>query len=220
MRRQYPTNFQRIGQLQTTMSMNMEQNIPGGELTVPIVGIPRGGTTMVAKVVESLGINLGPKEDLDKYTMEDQTIHSPEWEKQLRYIQKRNDEHPIWGWKDPTGISSVQRILFALRNPHIIVVFRDMLATIQGEMRFDISVNPDVTRPFNDLTEQTLNWWRDNFRFIENTKFPTLLVSYERAVINPGLFIKEVAQFLEVAITPEQTARAMSLISPTGGYAK
>lgn len=210
--------FKRIGKLKVTMTLNGDKALPGPELTVPIIGIPRGGTTMVAKVVEALGIPLGPKEDLERFNMEDQTMHVEAWDTQVRCLRERNNTHAIWGWKDPTGVTSVQRIIFALRNPHIVIVFRDMLATLQAEMRYDVEFHPETSRPFDTVIEQTLNWWNDNFRFIRNVHVPMLLVSYERALINPELFIEEIAVFLRVNLTPLQMEKAKSCINLKGGY--
>jgi len=188
------------------------------EMTIVIVGVPRGGTTMVAAVVDSLGIDLGPREELNKFHFEDQTMNQPHPKQRHEYITKRNSEHPIWGWKDPIGIVPLQEMIFALRNPRVIVVSRDTLASIQGEMRFD-KVN-EVAHPktLPDLVEQTMQWQEQNWKFVLRTTVPTLLVSYERALVDRKLFLHELSGFLGMNLRPEQLNTAMDCISPTGGY--
>lgn len=214
-----PNRFQRVGELSTTMALNEGRGPTGtGVMTVPIVGIPRGGTTLVAAVVDALGIFLGPIEELTEYHFEDQTMHSPDLKTQYECVRKRNAQYRTWGWKDPTGIASVQNIVFALRNPHVIVVFRDTLATLQGEMRFDKAYEVDPPRTFEQLIDYALRWRDANLQFILRTQFPTLLVSYERALVNPQLFLIELERFLELKPTAEQKIEALARISATGGY--
>jgi hypothetical protein len=55
-------------------------------------------------------------------------------------------------------------------------------------------------------------------RYITNTQFPIYLVSYERAINNPELFIYELEVFLQLKPTEEQRAEAVSRISRSGGY--
>lgn len=208
--------FMRIGELATSVVLNHEQGVGHEEMTVSIVGVPRGGTTMVAAAVDAMGINLGPPEDLREYHFEDQTMHSPYLEVQYECVKQRNQERSVWGWKDPTGIDSLQRILFALRNPHIILVFRDILATIQGELRFDKVHEVDPPRTFEQLSTTFLQWWSKNLEFANRTQFPSMLVSYERVMLHPVNFVSELAGFLGVQIAETQVV--LERISRDGGY--
>lgn len=212
------SRFQRIGELSTSMVLNSNRSSNCGVMTIPIVGVPRGGTTLVAAVAHALGVYLGPLEDLTEYHFEDQTMHSPNLDIQYRGVQRRNRDYKIWGWKDPIGIASVQSIVFALRNPHVIIVFRDWLASIQGEMRFDKNYEVDPPRTFQELIESTSLWWDANMRFLSRTQFPTMLVSYERVLSNPDLFIVELERFLHLKPSDEQRTEARARISQSGGY--
>lgn len=193
---------------------------PGPVMTIPIVGVPRGGTTLVAAVVHALGVDIGPVKDLAEFTFEDQTMNKAEFGLQLSYITKRNRERKIWGWKNPTAVVSIRSLFFCLRNPRMIVVFRDIMASIDSEMRFDEAKNIEPRRTFPDLAKATLNWWNDNMEFVSQTTFPVLLVSYERALQMPEVFIHDVSAFL--GITPDHNTKleAIARINPHGGYLK
>jgi len=79
--------FERIGkEITTSLVLNYDPESRHEEMTVPIAGVPRGGTTMVAAAVDALGIDLGPLEDLKNFHFEDQTMHSPDLNVQYRYI--------------------------------------------------------------------------------------------------------------------------------------
>ena len=173
---------------------------------------------MVAAAVDALGIDLGPPAELARFTFEDQSMITADMGMQLSYVMKRNRERLIWGWKYPTTILSVQSLFFALRNPRMIVVCRDICASIDGEMRFDENNGIVPARRFVDLAQATLNWWTGNLNFIVNTSFPLLIVSYERAIHEPEVFIHQLAAFLGIDLTPEMTREALSRINPHGGY--
>ena len=220
--------FERYGEIATSIVLNPPT--PSETMTVAIAGVPRGGTSMVAAVAEALGVDLGPREELDSDHYEDRIMRNPTnhvveatgiapfFVQQATYISQRNHEKAIWGWKNPVGIKSIISLLPILRNPRVIIVFRDMIASIQGEMRFESSGGVTSPRVFPTILEQTQNWLKDNVDFIFQAECPTMLVSYERALNNPELFVTELAAFLSMIPTAEQTAEALSRINPKGGY--
>ena len=208
--------FARYGSPHPTLVVNPAPPTP--RMTVPIVGVPRGGTTMVAAVVHALGMDLGPTKDLAEHTFEDQGMTNPDIGLLLSYIARRNREREVWGWKDPSAVTKIQSIFFALRNPRMVLVFRDMIATIDSEMRFDVAKNIQPQRTFSDLSQATVNWWVDNMTFIGKTSFPTLMVSYERVLRRPDLFVRDLGAFLGITPTHEQLQEALARINPDGGY--
>ncbi len=187
-------------------------------MTVLIVGVPRGGTTMAAAVVDALGVDLGPAKDLYAFTFEDQGMTKADPGLQLSYIRQRNRERKVWGWKMPTAISSIRENFHALQQPRMIMVFRDVVASIDGEMRFDVEKKTLPLRTFADLAEVTLKWWTNNMEFIATTAMPMLLVSYERALQSPESFIHSVAAFLGIVPPPEMVQEALARVNTCGGY--
>lgn len=209
--------FQRHGDPRPCLTINPEP--PTAQMTVPIVGVPRGGTTMVAAVVHAMGVDLGPAKDLAAFTFEDQAMNHINASLLLAYIAKRNCEHEVWGWKDPLGMSGIRSIFFALRSPRVIVVFRDMAATLEAELRFDATNGIMPARHFASLARGTLQWWTDNMNFIADAILtPMLLVSYEGALRMPDIFVRETADFLGITLTHEIREEALARISPSGGY--
>ena len=209
-------DFYRHGKPRPCLQLNPET--PCSMMTVPIVGVPRGGTTMVAAVVHSLGVDLGPAKDLAEFTFEDQSMNRADPGLELSYIKQRNHEANIWGWKNPAALQSIRPLFFSLRKPRLIMVFRDVMATMDGEMRFDEEHGVEPRRAFCDLAQATANWWAENMAFITQTTFPTLLVSYEHAIRAPETFIHALADFLGITPTHEQMTEAMARINPNGGY--
>lgn len=211
--------FERIGIAKSCLTINEPtENLPGGDRTVVIAGIPRGGTTMVAAATEALGVYLGPEEDLKNFTFEDQTMNSPYLDVQHNHIKEMDKEYSVWGWKDPGAIHPLNEIGHALRNPRVILVFRDMLASVQGEIRFDEA--NEISRNFHDLIDNTMARYDRNWLFAKRTRLPLLLVSYERAINNREEFVDELINFIGIEPQQEQRVAAINRISQEGGYYK
>lgn len=210
--------WERIGEASPVMVVNEPDNTGGHNKTVVIGGIPRGGTTMVAATVDALGVYLGPEEDLKlKNCFEDQTMNSPYLDVQHDYIKKNDNNHAVWGWKDPGVIHPLNELGHALRGPRVMIVFRDMLASIQGEMRFDIKNGIDP-RSYDSLVENTMNRYADIWKFSQRTRLPLMLISYERAINNREDFVDQVIDFIGLQVTPDQRQEAIDRIAPDGGY--
>ena len=182
-------------------SMSLNPSPRQETMTVAIAGVPRGGTTMVAAVVDALGVDLGPEDDLRKYTFEDQTMNLPFRAEQYEYIKQRNAEHNTWGWKDPGAVKPFSELAHALRNPRIIIVFRDILSSIMGEMTADKVLESPI-RPFSTLIEDAIDRQEQNLTFSRRTLIPTLLVSYEKCLLDRNRFLDELIEFLGLNPSP------------------
>ena len=93
--------------------------------TFIVFGVPRGGTTMVARVVEKLGVVMGTKLPLnyedDEFNydkMSDEIKQDPEQMARglMRAINRRNNRFDIWGWKYPRAHLYLPKIIKHVRN--------------------------------------------------------------------------------------------------------
>jgi hypothetical protein len=116
------------------------------ERTVIVLGMPRGGTSMVAGSLRLLGVPMGDRlepsnqEDLDILDLvaslqplygEDGKPITENFDRLRALIAGRNEERPFWGWKDPNAHVYISELMPVLRNPHFVVVFRDHFAAAQ-----------------------------------------------------------------------------------------
>ena len=192
--------------------------------TVVIFGAARGGTTMVARVVQSLGIYLGDDigvnfED-DAFNLQRlQLFPSKEPEalkaSLLQTIQERNQVRDVWGWKYPNAARYLPLILPALRQPRFICVFRDCISTSSRMLGPKMSKGQDPL----DALDVNLNIQRENLRLIRNSKVPSFLCSYEKAISDPRDFVKTLANFVGVDFNKRIVKAAVEQIVP-GGYLK
>lgn len=183
--------------------------------TVVCFGTPRGGTSMVAGTIAGLGVFMGPdlpkniedpmfNPDVDKaLSMEDFKARLPD------VIAQRNNAHRVWGWKYPRANRYVEEILPQLRNPHLVLVYRDPVpATARAKPEDDRAV-------FRELRRR-LRMEMDNLQIAQRAKCPTLMVSYERASRNPEEFIAQLAEFLQLT-PPDDLGPLLAFMEP-GSY--
>tara|TARA_Y100000385_G_C12822413_1_gene520953 strand:+ start:53 stop:739 length:687 start_codon:yes stop_codon:yes gene_type:complete len=209
---------------QVTFMLNIiEQNISEepSKKTLILFGNPRGGTTMIANVVRSMGIFLG--DDLP-VNLEDSgfnwdvlTKQNPNWGRNQKLstiqqlIEKRNTDHDIWGWKYPRSDRFLEEISSNLINPMLICVFRDIVATTWRNV---------VRRgqPPINLMQNALNLQASNLNLIEKSGIPSLLISYEKAISDPLQLTSSLNQFMNLNLTEDQLKLSSTMVNPELGY--
>ncbi|PHR59692.1 MAG: hypothetical protein COA47_09340 [Robiginitomaculum sp.] len=194
--------------------------------TVIVLGAARGGTSMVAGLVRLLGISMG--ERIDPPTNEDLDFiegrepltaipdakhpeHEQVLQRLLQLVKTRNQQHSIWGWKDPLGFVYIAPLLAHIRNPHLVVVFRDF---------YSISAR-ELTDTHTDTLE-TLSRAQNNYAWLlevlKRREAPALLTGYEKAILHPEQFATDLCEFLGMEAKPEFLQAAREFIEPGRGH--
>jgi len=159
--------------------------------TYAIFGTRRGGTSMVAGVARALGLDLGNVGQ--RKNNEDPRFQNRPLPQMREAIETRNGESDVWGWKFPAAGSYLPELSNSLRNPYLIVVYRDPVAAALSQARRDRAFNRRSTRLA--LHESSANN-AVNTGLALATDRPCLLVSNERAVTDPEGLIDDIAAFL------------------------
>lgn len=152
--------------------------------TVVIFGVTHGGTTMVAGIVQRCGVDLGP--DLP-HNLEDQAFAYRPLDEMVQTIRERN-QGGVWGWKFPRAASYLSQIHGELRNPHYIVVWRDIKAIAARSVR--------KGEPVIESLQWAHGVQAQNIRTLQDLPGPALLISYEKAVLDPVGLAEQVQEFL------------------------
>ncbi len=194
------------------LTLRMPPNGPpaaDAPITVIVSGVGRSGTSMTAAVISALGIPMGKTEN-------EAVFEDKEFIAALLYfdggllralIDKRNKEIARWGFKFP----SLQNHLFPhqlvrFRNPYLIVVTRDPVATASRATISDPEEGSEA-EAFYNVSQQAF----DMMHFVRKVKYPTLLLSYEKFVAFPEKTVDGIAHFCGLKV--EQTARAKALLA-------
>lgn len=183
--------------------------------TYIVMGVSRGGTTMVAGVANRLGLDLGAGyghtfED-PRFNLNEIAQQVPGRETRLDVIRasvaERNGEAAVWGWKFPNAYRYLEDVIPVVRRPHLVVVCRDTAAVVGRGRRAGEEVRSALVR--------TARMNLRNMRLLETLDLPGLVVSYERALARPLDFTTELADYLGLD-HPTDTRWYESYISP--GY--
>ena len=194
--------------------------------TFIIFGIPRGGTTMIARVAEQLGVGMGSglpsnyEDDEFNYDkMSDALKEDPKLMARalLRAINRRNGRHDVWGWKYPRAHLYLPLIIKQVRNPHLICVLRDPVASsLRPLSRKRVQKEGKAQLPTR-VIKQHLTWQLKNIEQIHKFNKPTFLCSYEKAILDPPGFVADLSAFIDLRKDQQSLNEAVQQIRP-GGY--
>lgn len=183
------------------------------EYTVVMIGMPRGGTTMVAGVAQRLGLNIG--ENLG-FNLEDEDFDRKTMAHMRAAAAARDGRMPVWGWKFPTASNYLEKLLPHLRNPRLVVVWRDPLTAAMRsvEQLMDQGL-PEVAQTKRSLNavETMVNRQMNNLSLLRTVNVPALLASYEKSLRRPQEFIEQFASFLGLPV-PADTADILKFMEP------
>jgi hypothetical protein len=166
---------------------------PEAQRTYVILGTRRGGTSMVAGVARALGLDLGDVGE--RKNNEDPRFQNRHVEKMRQTIDLRNSRADVWGWKYPAAGNYLPDVWAKLRNPHLIIVYRDPVAAAVSQSRYDRTQAARTVRL--SLHESNANC-NLNMGLALAVDRPCLLVSHERASRDPDALITDTAKFLHV----------------------
>lgn len=162
--------------------------------TVIVLGIPRGGTSMVAGIVAKLGIYMGSEYKLAPFYENHELgicIKERDKAKARKIVAINNDRYPTWGIKVLPRGWPFWFIRPIFREPVYIVVFRDVFAIAK---RNTVSMNSSLFKEM--FIANFLNFCL--LGFLAFTKRPALILSYEKALLRPEDTVQGFATFLGI----------------------
>ena len=193
-----------------TLVLNARDSGPD-QKTVVVLGVARGGTTMVASVLHSLGVYMG---DRLGPVMEDaalsEAVEKGRRRDFRRIVADRDARYDVWGWKRPSAFRYRRVWSKAFRNPHVIAIYRDPFA-IANRNRISMmkEVWSGLDAATHDLGKLT--------RCVRALDCPVMLCSYEKALQEPGRFVEEIDRFLDLNAESRWDA-AVGAMSPDQRY--
>ena len=165
---------------------------------------------MVAALLRDAGIPMG--ERFHEAAVEDVEIGAVLRQSDRRYllefIARRNSQHERWGFKIPDihGLLRYPEVAH-FRNPHLIIIFRDPVAI---SLRRTLS---DYQQPMRMLTETTSSI-HNLVQFFGHTSCPAMLLSYEKALIFPDVFVKSMTDFCALPADATSRRRMLRQVTP------
>lgn len=180
--------------------------------TVVVLGVERGGTSMVAGIIRALGVDMGKKVGLNH---EDPLFLSEDTAVLANRIRTRNRENSVWGFKVPKSANFLAFYEEHLRRPYYIIIHRNALAIADSWVQRGAGNALDVI-------EHTIRYHTQILDHCRKTKRPVLMLNYERCVSSEeGKLdaVRTIADFLDIELTDELRERAEAMITGDGkGY--
>lgn len=186
---------------------------PGAPRTAVVLGVARGGTSMVSGVLRGLGVFMGDNLGFNHEDGQIQRIvRQQAFDRFGEIAQNRNRRHPLWGFKFPEASLVMDRFHPELNNPHYLFVVRHPLAR-------GMSVVTRTGGQLSDAVVEALDSYRSIFDFLASVDAPALLINYEQATAEAADCVAQIADFLGIEPTPERLDKAVSMIVDQGaGY--
>jgi len=180
------------------------------EKTLLITGLARSGTSMLAALLQASGVWLGDHvyEPINEDAEIAQMLQARDFTRLDELIERQNASTPIWGFKMPDlhlflQHDEVQRF----RNPHLIAIFRDPVAVAA---RNALSEHYDGEQAMIEAISAMYSLTQ----FVRASRMPYLLLSYEKAVVFPRIFIDNVLSFCGIALDAAQRNELLRHVQP------
>ena len=178
--------------------------------TLIVTGPHRSGTSLVAAILQRAGVFIGSEVNDIVYEDEevDRTLVSGDAAALRRLITERDAAHQVWGFKIPMLCRDLPRERLSwFTNPHLIVMFRDPVAMA---VRTAVSEYQDPVQSLRHASAEQ----NSMFTFVDTLDCPTVLLSYEKALMMPEPFIDAVVRFCGSAPDPNVRSGFVSIIEP------
>jgi hypothetical protein len=181
---------------------------PPDERTFVVIGLARGGTTMVARLLEAFGVHMG--DEADNPVVEDRRMAAAiedGGDAAVRAVVADYDaHHAVWGFKRPNVFRALDAQNLPFRNPHFVVVVRDPLA-IANRNRISMFKDPLV-----DMAD-SVELMADLVRFVDAQRaHPMFLLSFDKSLMNVRSLVGDMADFAGVELTQPMRRRALKSI--------
>ncbi len=177
--------------------------------TIVIVGVARGGTSIVAGALHHLGLFLG--DEVRAPVFEDIRLsiafENRSKEAFSEVISDYNQRYMIWGWKRPSSLNHLPYVAESIRNPYFIFLFKDIFSIANRNaisMKMGIKVG----------LQQAIDGYSKIVQFIAETAHPALLVSSDKVIRHREVLIDALCQFASIKASSKQRDEALAFISP------
>jgi len=185
----------------------MECFLSGKKKTVVVIGVERGGTSMVAGVLRALGVFMGARTGRNHENPSFQHERLQDLQREIKFL---NTQHDTWGFKYPRASLMLDFYSEHLRNPVFILVTRNIASVVDSW----------CARGTNDPIDTALHaieYYNSALGAMREKQCPAIVVNYEQACRSPVAFIKTLINFLEIEVPMKNLREANEMVTGDGG---
>lgn len=176
---------------------------------IVVVGVARGGTSMIAGSMAHLGIFMGNKSSPPVFedVQLSKLFEDRDFVGVKKLVNQYNERYGLWGWKRPSSINYLDEVHFLLNSPRYIFVYKDIMSIAQ---RNAISMLSELISGM----QSPIDGYKKTLDFILKNKPRAMLVSYEKVMSDPFNFLKELKNFSGINPSEVNFNSAIEFISP------
>ena len=176
--------------------------------TVMVFGVGRGGTSAVSGMLRELGLSMGDglhplKHEWSPLAYDGDAI---DIDSSAMTIAAMNAKHLHWGWKSPRDIFSLDKYLHLLRNPRVVIVFRNMLDNLVSAARHDAMDLPPLADGIGQVFLKLSI-------VLGTVTVPTALISYETLTSDSPQVVRDISAWLGLECPDTGLAAAARFVS-------
>jgi len=175
--------------------------------SIVIVDFAHSGTTMLAGILERLGVPMVSGNDYLDHKWEDMDIISALQKGDDEFsieVEKRNLLHPIWGFKFPGAFKFSDRMSRILPNPTYLAIYKDPVSVSYRRFGF-IST---------DRIKDTMDRMQESILGIKESGLNVHFFAYQQACIDPDRFVLRVEDICKTPSQYFQHRDAVDFITP------
>lgn len=177
--------------------------------TFIVVGVARGGTSLIAGTLHHLGVftGEGSREPVFEDVNLSDVFDKSNMAKAKSIIQEYSSKYDIWCFKRPSSIDYLNKINALCENPVYIFVFKDIFSIAN---RNKISVKQDIQKGLKEALQN----YEKIISFIEQNDINGLFISYEKVLNNKIAFVDTLSKLVGSTIAETKKQSALNFIEP------
>lgn len=186
-----------------------EADVFAPKKTLVVMGVARGGTSLISGALEKLGVFTGEQstppvyEDIQLAT----AFEKNDLQKVNEVIERYNSLHDIWAFKRPSSINYCDKMHKLLRNPVYLFIFKDMMSVSK---RNSISMKYD----FKEELVKSHKSYEKIINFIAGNELNAYFFSYDKIMQNKELFVDLLIKVVDPNIGAVKKQAALKFITP------
>lgn len=179
------------------------------EKTLVVIGVARGGTSLIAGTLDKLGIFTGESSRAPVYedVLLAELFEKGNFSDAKKVIDAYNSKHKIWLFKRPSIIDYIYDVNKLFRNPIYLIIFKDIFSISN---RNSISMNNELLEGLN----RAHNDYSKILSFINQNKINGYLLSYEKIMQNSENFVETMSALIGTDIDKTKREEAIRFIEP------
>jgi hypothetical protein len=127
-------------------------------------------------------------------------------------VRRKSQNGAIWGWKHPRTILTLELFLPALRNPHLVAVFRNPLGIAHSSVEHTKNYKSGKVDFFQALQIANFYYGKMVKTLETHRALPTVCTAYEDVLSDPVQEARKLAEFLNIELTEKKVAAIKGLV--------